>query len=123
MLLASPIPVLALMDMGNIMPNTVTCEMNNETFLIFGSLLSFYIPMVIMVTTYALTIHHLSTTRLCGTAGSRHVVSATNGAVTSFTCPARNGGAGSTSASTRWQQARVAMDRGRVGEYGSTHSC
>merc|ERR1719361_279097 len=124
MLLASPIPVLALMDMRNLMPDRITCEMNNETFLIFGSLLSFYIPMVIMVTTYALTIHHLSSTRLCGTAGSRHVVSATNGAVTSFSCAAsRNGGAGSTSGSTRWQQARVAMDRGRVGEYGSNHSC
>ena len=28
--------VLALVDMQNLMPDTVTCEMNNETFLIFG---------------------------------------------------------------------------------------
>ena len=28
--------VLALLDMQNLMPDTVTCEMNNETFLIFG---------------------------------------------------------------------------------------
>ena len=46
LLLASPIPVLALLDMGNIMPSATVCEMNNQHFLIFGSLLAFYIPMV-----------------------------------------------------------------------------
>ena len=75
MLLASPIPVLALIDMHNIMPAPNICEMNNEHFLIFGSLLSFYIPMVIMVTTYALTIHHLKKQKLCALAGQRHIVS------------------------------------------------
>ena len=75
MLLASPIPVLAIIDMENIMPTPHVCEMNNEHFLIFGSLLSFYIPMVIMVTTYALTIHHLKKQKLCALAGSRHILS------------------------------------------------
>ena len=75
MLLASPIPVLALIDIHNIMPAPNICEMVNEHFLIFGSLLSFYIPMVIMVTTYALTIHHLKKQKLCALAGQRHVVS------------------------------------------------
>ena len=75
MLLASPIPVLALIDIHNIMPAPNICEMVNEHFLIFGSLVAFYIPMVIMVTTYALTIHHLKKQKLCVFAGQRHVVS------------------------------------------------
>ena len=75
MLLASPIPVLALIDIHNIMPAPNICEMVNEHFLILGSLLSFYIPMVIMVTTYALTIHYLKKQKLCALAGQRHVLS------------------------------------------------
>ena len=75
MLLASPIPVLALLDIRNLMADVTVCEMNNEHFLIFGSLLSFYIPMVIMVTTYALTIHHLKKQKLCALTGQRHIVS------------------------------------------------
>eukprot|EP00092_Neocalanus_flemingeri_P031668 GFUD01034394.1.p1 GENE.GFUD01034394.1~~GFUD01034394.1.p1 ORF type:complete len:463 (-),score=82.11 GFUD01034394.1:47-1435(-) len=75
MLLASPIPVLALIDIHNIMPAPNICEMNNEYFLIFGGILSFYIPMVIMVTTYILTIHHLKKQKLCALAGSRHILS------------------------------------------------
>ena len=35
-------------DMENIMPSAHVCEMNNQPFLIFGSLLAFYIPMVII---------------------------------------------------------------------------
>ena len=75
MLLASPIPVLALVNTDNVMPAENVCEMNNDYFLVIGSLLSFYIPMVIMVTTYALTIHHLKKQKLCALAGQRHVVS------------------------------------------------
>jgi len=82
MFLASPIPVLALIDIENIMPAPDICEMNNEPFLIFGSLLSFYIPMVIMVTTYILTIHHLKKQKLCALAGSRHVISKNGTGVT-----------------------------------------
>ena len=76
LLLASPIPVLALLDMENIMPSAHVCEMNNQPFLIFGSLLAFYIPMVIMVVTYVLTVHHLKKQRLVsGTlTGARHQV-------------------------------------------------
>ena len=33
------------------------------------------LPMVIMVTTYALTIHHLKKQKLCALAGQRHVLS------------------------------------------------
>ena len=64
MLLASPIPVLALVNMENVMPEEHICEMNNKYFLVIGSLLSFYIPMVIMVTTYVLTVHHLKKKKL-----------------------------------------------------------
>ena len=73
MLLASPIPVLAIMDIKNVLSDTNNCEMSNQYFLVIGSLLSFYIPMTIMVTTYILTIHHLKKRRLQGLAGNRHV--------------------------------------------------
>ena len=73
MLLASPIPVLALIDMDNVMPADNICEMNNDYFLVIGSLLSFYIPMVIMVVTYVLTVHHLKKKKLGSLAGTRHV--------------------------------------------------
>ena len=73
MLLASPIPVLALINKENIMPAENLCEMNNDYFLVIGSLFSFYIPMVIMVTTYVLTVHHLKKKKLGMLAGKRHV--------------------------------------------------
>ena len=76
LLLASPIPVLAILDIRNIMPTREVCEMNNQHFLIFGSLLAFYIPMVIMVTTYVLTVHHLKKQKLSTTlTGARHQIS------------------------------------------------
>jgi len=49
--------------------------MNNQHFLIFGSLLAFYIPMVIMVTTYVLTVHHLKSQKLSSLTGARHQIS------------------------------------------------
>ena len=75
LLLASPIPVLAILDIRNIMPTNEVCEMNNQHFLIFGSLLAFYIPMVIMVTTYVLTVHHLKKQKLSTLTGARHQIS------------------------------------------------
>ena len=73
MLLASPLPVLAIININNLMPDNDSCEMNNQFFRVIGSLLSFYIPMIIMVTTYILTIHHLKRKRLKGLAGNRHM--------------------------------------------------
>ena len=73
MLLASPIPVLALVNKDNVMTAENMCEMTNDYFLVIGSLFSFYIPMVIMVTTYVLTVHHLKKKKLGGLTGSRHV--------------------------------------------------
>lgn len=41
------------------MPEPELCVINNRAFFIFGSLVAFYIPMVIMVSTYALTVQLL----------------------------------------------------------------
>lgn len=46
-------------DPLNIMPEQRLCVINNRTFWVFGSLVAFYIPMVIMVVTYALTVQLL----------------------------------------------------------------
>ena len=43
----------------NIMPKPHTCVINNRAFFVFGSLVAFYVPMVIMVVTYALTVQLL----------------------------------------------------------------
>lgn len=40
----------------NIMPEPGACVINNRAFFVFGSLVAFYIPMIIMVVTYALTV-------------------------------------------------------------------
>lgn len=47
------------MDMQNIIPQPNVCTINNKQFFVFGSLVAFYIPMVIMVSTYALTVQLL----------------------------------------------------------------
>lgn len=41
------------------MPEPRNCVINNRTFFIFGSLFAFYVPMVLMVITYALTVQLL----------------------------------------------------------------
>lgn len=41
------------------MPEAGRCVINNRAFFVFGSLVAFYIPMVIMITTYALTVQLL----------------------------------------------------------------
>lgn len=47
-------------DDKNIMPDPYNCMINNSYFYVFGSLVAFYIPMVIMVLSYALTVRLLS---------------------------------------------------------------
>lgn len=47
------------MNEENIMPEPHTCAINNRAFFVLGSLVAFYIPMVIMVITYALTVQLL----------------------------------------------------------------
>ncbi|KAL0281669.1 UNVERIFIED_CONTAM: hypothetical protein PYX00_002585 [Menopon gallinae] len=59
MVISSSITVLGLMNPSNIMPHPNICVINNRAFFVFGSLVAFYIPMVIMVVTYALTVQLL----------------------------------------------------------------
>lgn len=42
------------------MPQSRVCMINNRAFYVFGSLVAFYVPMVMMVATYALTVQLLS---------------------------------------------------------------
>lgn len=50
---------LGIINPENIMPKPDQCVINNRTFFIFGSLFAFYVPMVLMVITYALTVQLL----------------------------------------------------------------
>ncbi|XP_031837942.1 5-hydroxytryptamine receptor 2A [Nomia melanderi] len=56
MLVSSSITVLGIINSVNIMPRPSTCVINNRTFFVFGSLIAFYIPMIVMVATYVLTV-------------------------------------------------------------------
>jgi 5-hydroxytryptamine receptor 2 len=51
--------VSGVINEKNIMPKERLCVINNRTFFIFGSLFAFYVPMVLMVITYALTVQLL----------------------------------------------------------------
>ncbi|XP_062565212.1 octopamine receptor [Armigeres subalbatus] len=59
MLVSSSITVLGIINKNNIMPGPQECVINNRAFFVFGSLVAFYIPMVMMVITYALTVQLL----------------------------------------------------------------
>lgn len=59
MLISSSITVLGLVDPENIMPNAGSCVINNRAFFVFGSLGAFYVPMLVMVVTYVLTVQLL----------------------------------------------------------------
>lgn len=52
--------ITGLTNKANIMPEEDVCMINNRAFYVFGSLVAFYIPMVIMVLAYALTVQLLS---------------------------------------------------------------
>ncbi|XP_036331253.1 uncharacterized protein LOC118742902 [Rhagoletis pomonella] len=56
MMVSSSITVLGLVNKHNIMPAPNICVINNRAFFVFGSLVAFYIPMLVMLTSYALTI-------------------------------------------------------------------
>ncbi|XP_060810361.1 alpha-1D adrenergic receptor [Amyelois transitella] len=59
MFVSSSITVLGLMNRTNIMPTPDLCVINNRFFWIFGSLVAFYIPMLTMVVSFALTVQLL----------------------------------------------------------------
>ncbi len=56
--ISSPIFVLGIVDKRNVLVNDV-CAPNNSAFKIYGSIFAFYIPFIIMITTYALTMRSL----------------------------------------------------------------
>ncbi|KAF4528586.1 hypothetical protein B566_EDAN015806 [Ephemera danica] len=58
-LISSSITVLGAHDAENIMPSPDSCNINNRAFRVFGSIASFYAPMLLMVGSYALTLHLL----------------------------------------------------------------
>lgn len=59
MLTSSSITVLGIGNPKNIMPEPKVCVINNRAFFVFGSVVAFYVPMVIMVVTYILTVQLL----------------------------------------------------------------
>ena len=73
LLLACPIPLLALVDIHNVMPPTGVCQINNRYFVIIGSLLSFFLPLIIIITMYCLTTHLLKNQAGKVLAGKRHI--------------------------------------------------
>ncbi|CAH1954206.1 unnamed protein product [Acanthoscelides obtectus] len=59
MLVSSSITVLGIINPENIMPTDGQCVINNRAFFVFGSVIAFYVPMVIMLATYAMTVQLL----------------------------------------------------------------
>lgn len=51
--------VVGIINPSNIMPRPGACVINNRAFFVFGSLIAFYIPMIVMVATYVLTVQLL----------------------------------------------------------------
>ena len=68
--LASPSPVLSVLAMQNVMPNERACQINNQYF---GSLLSFYLPLVTILIMYILTVQQLRSLKVSALFGKRHV--------------------------------------------------
>lgn len=52
--ISSPVSILGALDRVNIL-NDRQCMLKNSSFIIYGSILAFFIPLVIMVISYALT--------------------------------------------------------------------
>ncbi|XP_068629134.1 5-hydroxytryptamine receptor 2C [Battus philenor] len=59
MFVSSSITVLGIINRTNIMPTPELCVINNRLFWVFGSLVAFYIPMLMMVVSFALTVQLL----------------------------------------------------------------
>ncbi|CAF1187463.1 unnamed protein product, partial [Didymodactylos carnosus] len=56
--ISSPIFVLGIVDRRNVLINGI-CAPNNATFKVIGGVFAFYIPFIIMIVTYALTMRSL----------------------------------------------------------------
>ncbi|CAL1539634.1 unnamed protein product [Lymnaea stagnalis] len=68
--ITSPITVLGIVKADNVLFQGA-CVLNNEHFIIYGSICAFFIPLAIMVLMYALTVKMLNTqARLCQSRGA-----------------------------------------------------
>ncbi|XP_064015733.1 5-hydroxytryptamine receptor 2C isoform X2 [Pogoniulus pusillus] len=56
--ISMPIPVIGLQDDSRVFVNG-TCVLNDENFVLIGSFMAFFIPLIIMVITYCLTVQVL----------------------------------------------------------------
>ncbi|XP_035748064.1 5-hydroxytryptamine receptor 2C isoform X2 [Egretta garzetta] len=66
--ISTPIPVIGLQDDSRVFVNG-TCVLNDENFVLIGSFMAFFIPLIIMVITYCLTVQVLqrqATVFMCG---------------------------------------------------------
>ncbi|KAK7477113.1 hypothetical protein BaRGS_00031599 [Batillaria attramentaria] len=64
--ITSPITVLGIVSADNIYQDG-QCSLNNQHFIIYGSIFAFFIPLLIMVVMYALTVRMLNRqAQLCG---------------------------------------------------------
>jgi hypothetical protein len=70
--ISSSITVLGAQDARNIMPDAETCAINNRAFSLFGSVAAFYAPMLLMVGSYAATLHLLRRKARFGAAARAH---------------------------------------------------
>ncbi|WAR28928.1 DRD2A-like protein [Mya arenaria] len=63
--ISSPVTVLGALDQSNIL-NNHRCNLKNYGFIIYGSILAFFIPLIIMVISYTLTVRLLyKQSKLC----------------------------------------------------------
>ena len=58
-LLSSPVLILGSADKKNIIRD-YNCALYNNHFIVYGSILSFLVPLIIMIIMYTLTVHRLS---------------------------------------------------------------
>ncbi|XP_074863650.1 5-hydroxytryptamine receptor 2C isoform X2 [Carettochelys insculpta] len=56
--ISMPLPVIGLQDDTRVFVNG-TCTLNDENFILFGSFVAFFIPLIIMVISYCLTVQVL----------------------------------------------------------------
>ncbi|NXF88653.1 5HT2C protein, partial [Eubucco bourcierii] len=71
--ISMPIPVIGLQDDSRVFVNG-TCVLNDENFVLIGSFMAFFIPLIIMVITYCLTVQVLqrqATVFMCGEASKQ----------------------------------------------------
>ncbi|KAI1287256.1 D(2) dopamine receptor [Halotydeus destructor] len=59
-LITSPITILGLIDLKNVQPEPGICAISNRYFQLLGSFSAFFLPMLVMVNSYVLTVSLLS---------------------------------------------------------------